>query len=38
MLISTDAGLVWAEPGLDLTSEIIKRFDAAAAGAKPLVK
>jgi len=38
MLISTDAGLVWAEPGLDLTSEIIKRFDAAAAGAKPPVK
>jgi Skp family chaperone for outer membrane proteins len=38
MLVSTDAGLVWAEPGLDLTSEIIKRFDAAAAGAKPPVK
>jgi outer membrane protein len=38
MLISTDAGLVWAEPGLDLTSEIIKRFDAAAAGAKAPVK
>ncbi len=38
MLVSTDAGLVWAEPGLDLTTEIIKRFDAAAAGAKPPVK
>jgi outer membrane protein len=31
MLLSTEAGLVWAEPSLDLTSEIIKRFDAAAA-------
>ena len=38
MLISTDAGLVWAEPGLDLTSEIVKRFDAATAGAKPPAK
>ena len=38
MLLSTDAGLVWAEPGLDLTLEIIKRFDAATAGAKPPAK
>ena len=38
MLLSTDAGLVWAEPGLDLTSEIIKRFDAATAAVKAPVK
>jgi outer membrane protein len=38
LLSQTDAGLVWAEPGLDLTSEIIKRFDAATVGAKPTVK
>jgi outer membrane protein len=31
MLLSAEAGLVWAEPSLDLTSEIIKRFDAATA-------
>lgn len=35
LLSQTDAGLVWAEPGLDLTGDIIKRFDAATAGAKP---
>lgn len=36
MLLSrADAGIVWADMGLDLTAEIIKRFDAAAAaGAK----
>jgi outer membrane protein len=34
LLSQTDAGLVWAEPGLDLTTEIIKRFDAATAGVK----
>jgi outer membrane protein len=33
LLSQTDAGLVWAEPGLDLTSDIIKRFDAANAAA-----
>jgi outer membrane protein len=37
LLSQTDAGLVWAEPGLDLTADIIKRFDAATAGAKPPV-
>jgi Skp family chaperone for outer membrane proteins len=32
MLISAqDAGVIWAEPGLDLTAEAIKRFDAAIA-------
>jgi len=38
LLSQTDAGMVWAEPGLDLTNEIIKRFDAATATAKPPVK
>jgi len=30
-----DSGLVWADTGLDLTNEVIKRFDAVAAAAKP---
>jgi outer membrane protein len=34
MLLSTEAGLVWAEPSLDLTPEIIKRFDATTAAVK----
>ncbi len=35
MLFSAqDAGLVWAEPGLDLTGEAIKRFDASIATKK----
>jgi outer membrane protein len=38
MLLSTEAGLVWAEPSLDLTSEIIKRFDAATAPVKAPAK
>ena len=38
MLLSTDAGLVWAEPGLDLTNEVIRRFDAATAAAKAPAK
>ncbi len=33
LLSQTDAGMVWAEPGLDLTNEIIKRFDATTAAA-----
>ena len=28
-----DAGIVWADPALDLTAEVIKRFDAAAPAA-----
>ncbi len=32
MLLSLEAGIMWADPGLDLTAEIIKRFDAATAG------
>lgn len=37
LLSRSDAGIVWAEPGIDLTAEVIKRFDAATqgAGAKP---
>jgi outer membrane protein len=31
----TDSGIVWADPGLDLTAELIRRFDAAMATAKP---
>ena len=31
LLSAQDAGLIWAEPGLDLTAEAIKRFDAAIA-------
>jgi Skp family chaperone for outer membrane proteins len=35
MMLSSDAGLVWGDPALDLTAEIIKRFDAATTpGAK----
>jgi Skp family chaperone for outer membrane proteins len=30
-----DAGIVWAEPGLDLTEEVVKRFDQAMATSKP---
>jgi outer membrane protein len=33
LLSQTDAGMVWAEPGLDLTNEIIKRFDSSSAAA-----
>lgn len=37
LLSRADAGIVWAEPGIDLTAEVIKRFDAAASAgtAKP---
>lgn len=30
---STDSGVVWAEPGLDITNDIVKKLDAAAAAA-----
>ena len=33
MFSVVDSGLVWGDPALDLTPEIIKRFDAAAPGA-----
>jgi outer membrane protein len=31
---SSDSGVVWAEPGLDITTDIIKKLDAAAAAPK----
>jgi len=36
MIISREAnGLLWVDPAIDLTAEVIKRFDAAVAAAKP---
>jgi len=38
LLSAQDAGLIWAEPGLDLTAEAMKRFDTltgAAASVSP---
>jgi Skp family chaperone for outer membrane proteins len=32
-----DSGLVWADAGLDLTAEVIRRFDAVSAALKPPV-
>jgi Skp family chaperone for outer membrane proteins len=34
LLSAADAGLIWAEPGLDLTAEALKRLDAFTASAK----
>lgn len=31
LLSRGDAGIVWAEPGLDLTSDVVKKLDAAAS-------
>lgn len=33
-----DAGVIWIEPGIDLTVEAVKRMDAAPAAAKPAAK
>jgi outer membrane protein len=33
LLSRADAGIVWADPGLDLTADVIKRFDAASTAA-----
>jgi outer membrane protein len=30
-----DSGLVWADPALDITTEVIQKFDAAGGGAAP---
>lgn len=30
---AADSGAIWANPGLDISAEVIKRFDAAAKGA-----
>jgi len=35
LLSRADAGMIWADPGLDLTADVIKKFDAATATAKP---
>jgi outer membrane protein len=35
LLSRADAGMIWADPGLDLTADVIKKFDAATAGVKP---
>jgi len=34
LLSAQEAGLIWAEPGLDLTAEAIKRLDASTAAPK----
>jgi len=34
LLSRSDAGIIWAEPGLDLTNDVVKKLDALAAGAK----
>jgi Skp family chaperone for outer membrane proteins len=33
-----DAGVIWIEPGIDLTLEAVKRMDATPAAAKPAAK
>lgn len=35
LLSQADAGIIWADAGVDLTAEVIKRFDAATGTAKP---
>jgi len=35
ILSRADAGIVWGHPGLDITNDVIKRFDAAAGSAGP---
>jgi outer membrane protein len=35
---AADAGIVLADPGLDITNEVIKRFDAGAPAATPAAK
>jgi outer membrane protein len=35
LLSAGDSGVVWADPGLDLTLEAVKKMDASAAGQKP---
>jgi outer membrane protein len=32
---AVDAGIIWADPGLDLTTEVIKQFDSGPGTAKP---
>jgi outer membrane protein len=35
---AADSGIVWADPGLDVTADVIKRFDAAVPAATPAAK
>jgi outer membrane protein len=35
LLSQADAGIIWADAGVDLTAEVIRRFDAAAAAKPP---
>jgi len=35
IVFAHDAGIVWSDPGLDLTNEVIARFDAAMGAGKP---
>jgi Skp family chaperone for outer membrane proteins len=35
LLSAQDAGVIWAEPGVDLTAEAIKKLDAASKPATP---
>ncbi len=38
LLSAQDAGIIWAEPGLDLTAEVIKRLDSATSAPKAPAK
>jgi outer membrane protein len=38
VLSQVDSGLVWADPGLDITADVVKRFDSATAPAAPAPK
>ena len=35
---AADSGIVWADPGLDITADVIKRFDTGAPAATPAAK
>jgi len=35
MIFGTDSGLIWVNVALDLTSEVIQRFDAATSQGRP---
>ena len=35
---AADSGIVWADPGLDITNDVIKRFDAASPAVTPAAK
>jgi outer membrane protein len=35
---AADSGIIWADPGIDLTNDVIKRFDGGASSATPAPK